>query len=226
MVLVRRAPDGTPVLASAHVDKVLRELEVLRVTRRLVEAAEADLDLLVSGHFAALTLAETERLCDEVGVLDRDVEERALARHLVVRDGSLVEVAHVVELAGVAVLAERLRTHHLRLVSERACGVEIAVRLLRTGDLCDEVVEVAVEFHVGMLGERVGRALDHLVDVGVVPRHALETALLAPRGLLKVRDAPGLLALAEIGLDGHEPVRLEARQPEPARHPHVVQCRR
>ena len=45
---------------------------------------------------AALTLAETERLCDEVGVLDRDVEERALARHLVVRDGGLVEVAHVV----------------------------------------------------------------------------------------------------------------------------------
>ena len=205
---------------------MLRELEVLRVTCRLVEAAEADLNLLVAGHFAALSLAEAERLCDEVGVLDRDVEERALARHLVVRHGGLVEMAHVVEFAGVAVPAERLRPHHLRLVSERAGGVEIAVRLLRAGDLRDEVVEVAAEFRVGMLRERVGRSLDHLVDVGIVPRHALEAALLAPPRLLEVRDAPRLLALAEVGLDGHEPIRLDARQPEPARHLHVVQRRR
>ena len=45
-----------------------------------------------------------------------------------------------------------------------------------------QVVEVTIKFLVGMLRERVGRILDHLVDVGVFPRHALEAALLAPHG--------------------------------------------
>ena len=223
VVLIRRTPDGPEVLASAHVDEVLRELEVLRISSRLVETAEADLDFLVSRSFAALSLAEAERLRNEVGVPGRHVEKRALARHLVVRHGGLVEMAHVVQLACVAVSAERLRAHHRRLVPKRAGGVEISVLLLRAGDLGDEVVEVAVELGIGMLRERVGRAFDDLEDVGVVPGHALEAALLAPRGPFEVRYAPRLLALAEVGLDSHEPVRLDAREPEPARHLHVVQ---
>ena len=48
--------------------------------------------------------------------------------------------------------------------------VEVAVLLLRRGDLRDQSVDVRIEFRVGLHAERVDGALDDLVDVGVVER--------------------------------------------------------
>ena len=76
-----------------------------------------------------------------------------------------------------------------------------------------------------MRRERVGRALDHLVDVGIIERNPLEIAPFARCGVLEVRYARKF-ALLEVDLYRDEPVRLEARQPETARHRHVRHHRR
>ena len=168
--------------------------------------------------------AKAERARDEVGAADGDVEERTLARDLIVGDRGLVHVADVVELVAVVAAAPAGWAHHAVLdvavlvgavvEAERAGGVEVTVGLLRAGDVGDEVVEVLLELGVRMRGERVGRALDDLVHVGVVERDAAEAMPFAPAGRLEIVDAARLLALAEVGLHRHDAVRLEARQPE------------
>ena len=96
VVLGVLAVELVPVGPAALVEEELRLLEVLPVARRAVELDEADLDLLVARHRAAPL--QIEHRADQVGVLDRHVQQRPLARGLEVRDGGLVEVAGVVEL--------------------------------------------------------------------------------------------------------------------------------
>ena len=209
---------------SALVEEVLGLAEVLLVAGGAVELAERELDLLVPGNVLELGRLRAEGPADEVGVLDRHVEERPLAGHPVVGGGGLVHVADVVELVSVRGVAPARRAHHVvhRLAVlvavvevQRARGVEVAVRLLRLGDLGDEVVEVLLELRVGVRGNRVRRALDDLVNIRVVEGNALETASRTLAGQLEVADAAGLLALLEIDLHRHDAVRLEARMPEP-----------
>ena len=178
----------------------------------------------MSGHALDLSGTVSERAVHHVGRLDRHVEELTLARHLPVGDAGLDHVAHVVELVAGARVAPALRPHHPRtgkalhlLHAERARGVEVAVGLLRARDVGDELVEVLLKLRVRVGGERVGRALDDLEDVGVVERATLERALGALRRLAEVGEAPRLLALVEVGLHGDDAVRLEARQPEAGR---------
>ena len=221
---VRRA--RAAVRGAAPVEEVLGELQVARLAGRAVELAEGELDLLVSGHGLELRRAGAERPVDEVGRTDRDVEKRPLPRDLMVGDGRLVHVADVVELVAEVAVAPPRGPHHavVRLAvllpvgeTERAGRVEIAVRLLGLCDQVDQVVKVLLELRVRMRRERVGRALDDLVDVGVVERDPAERAPVARRRVAEVRDA-GVLALAEVGPHRDEAVRLEARQPESRRH--------
>ena len=65
-----------------------------------------------------------------------------------------------------------------------------------------------------MRRERVGRALDDFVNIGVIEGDALEGAFLQLSGAGEVRDAAGLFAFFEVGPDSHEAVGLKARQPE------------
>ena len=220
---------------AALVEEVLGLAEVLLVACGTVELAEGELDLLVAGDELELGRLRAERAAHEVGVPDRHVEERPLARHPVVRGGGLVHVADVVQLVAVGAMAPARRTHHVVhslavLVAvvevQRARGVEVAVGLLRLGDLVDEVVEVLLELRVGMRGERVCRALDDLVNIRVVEGNALETASGALAGQFEVADASSLLALLEIYLNGHDAVRLEARIPEPGADRDVRHLRR
>ena len=75
-----------------------------------------------------------------------------------------------------------------------------------------------------MRRERIRRALDHLIDIRIVERNALEGLILALRGLLEIGNT-SLFTLLEIGLERHEPVRLQPRQPEPVRHFHIRDLR-
>ena len=175
----------------------------------------------MAGHALDLPRTVPERTVHHVRRLDRHVEKRPLPRHAPVGDAGLDHVPHVVELVARARVAPALRSHHLSaretlhlLHAERARGVEVAVRLLRAGDVGDEVVEVLLQLRVGMRGKRVRRALDDLEDVRVVERTALEGPLRALRRLAEVGETSRLLALLEVDLHRHDAVRLEARQPE------------
>jgi hypothetical protein len=65
-------------------------------------------------------------------------------------------------------------------------GVEIAVGLLRGGDLGDGFINPRLELGVGMQRERVRRALDPLVNVRVRPERPAELSLRFSRGDLEI----------------------------------------
>ncbi len=92
--------------------------------------------------------------------------------------------------------------------------VEIAVRLLRRRDLGDQVVEIGVEVGVGAEGERIGRAFDDLVDIGVVVEDAFMVARQPTGGLVEVGDAPGFFTLPKVVGDGDGAVGFQSRRPE------------
>ncbi len=218
--LARRKRTGT-----ALVEQELREAQILFVPRHAVQADESHLGDLMTRPDRAL--AGTERLDEKIGPADRDVQERGLARRHVVRDRGFEEVPEVVELVAVVALARpafRPRPYMRILRVDRARRVQVAVRLLRRGDLGDEVVDVGVELRVGVHVERVGRALDHFVHVRVVERVArrpLVRELLASKRLRGAHEqihAARELALLERRGNARRPVRLHARRPE-----HVVE---
>ena len=97
----------------------------------------------------------------------RDVEQRALAGGLIVRDRGFVQMPEVVQLVAVDLLEDpalRSRPGVRRLRVDRACRVEIPVGLLRRGDLLDEAVDVGFQLGIGVDAQRVGRAFNHFVD--------------------------------------------------------------
>ena len=134
-------------------------------------------------------------------------EQCLLAGAEVVGDGGLEQVAEVVELVAVVAfehpaLGAGPAVRLLRV--DRPRRVDVAVGLLRGGDLRDQAVDVGVELRIRVDVERVGRALDDLVDVGVVERIAggaffERLAAERLRGALEVVDALRALALLERG---------------------------
>ena len=76
------------------VQEELGQLQITFVTRNVVELHQANFDLLMPGHVAPL--ARPEDTFDQVGVLERNIEQRALARGLEMRHSRLVQVPDVV----------------------------------------------------------------------------------------------------------------------------------
>ena len=162
--------------------------------------------------------------------LSRDVQQRSLAGRQVVRDRRFEQVAEVVQLVAVVALeypALRPGPAMRILRIDRARRVDVAVRLLRGGDLRDQAVDVGVELRIGTDAERVRRAFDHLVEVGFVERITGRPLVdvRSPRSTLAARsnifDAARQLALLECGRNAHGAVGLDARRPE-----HVVEMDR
>ena len=139
------------------------------------------------------------------------------------RGGGFEKMADVVEFVTAGEPRPARRAGHARHFLRReqpARRVEIAVRLLRGGDLGNEIVEILVELRVGRDRERVSRALDDLIDIAVVERDALEPALHQSGGLGEVVNAPGLLAALEVVPNRDGAVGLHARRPERVLHMH------
>ena len=101
-----------------------------------------------------------------------------------------------------------------RCARDGARGVEVAVRLLRGGDLGDQIVEVGVQLRVGVDDQRVGGAFDDFEDVRVVEEAAFVVALQSAGRLGKVVDASGFLTLLEIGGDGDGAIGVQTTAPE------------
>jgi hypothetical protein len=135
-----------------------------------------------------LARAGAEGFGGQVGELADDVEQRALARGLEVRDARLDEVARDIQLVAVAQVGPAV----LRL-DELEVGVEVAVVALRLGDGGDEPVELGRERRVGMRGEPVARGLDPFGQIGILPEQAVELALLLARGDLEIVHAAAAL---------------------------------
>ena len=169
----------------------------------------------------------TERLDEEVRCLGGDVQQRGLSGAEMVRNGRLEQVPEVVELVAVVALedpARRARPAMRFLRVDRSRGVDVAVRLLRGGDLRNQAVDIGVQLRIGIDVQRVRRAFNDFVQVGVVERVARRARvfeLLTAERLgraLEVIDALGALALLKRRRDRDLPVRLDPRRPE-----HVVQ---
>jgi len=118
-------------------------------------------------------LAGAERAIEQCRTPERDVEQLAAARRLVVGDGGFVQVPGVVQLVTVDLFLgppRRARPVVGMLGIDGARRVEVSVGLLRTTDGLDEASEVRLHLLVGTDAERVRRPLHDLVQVGVVER--------------------------------------------------------
>jgi hypothetical protein len=106
-----------------------------------------------------------------------------------------------------------------------ARGVDVAVGLLRRGDLCDHPVHVGVELRIGLHVEDVGGPFDHLVEIGIVEGigrrlHVVRLAAQRLRRALEVVHASRLFTLLEGRGDRDLAVGLDPRRPEDVVQPH------
>ena len=178
-------------LRAALLKEILRRLEILFLARRLVEAEKGNLNLLMAGEAAELSLSEAG--ADEIGVLLHDVEQLRLARRLIEGDRGLKHMPVAVELMALLQI--------LPLVVgllDGEVGVQIAVGLLGATDKRDELVRLALELLVGADGQRVGDGLKPLRDVAVLEDHAVELALLLARGNAEVLDRVALFRAGDL----------------------------
>jgi hypothetical protein len=219
LVVLAARPLGA--VGATLVQQELRERQVARVAGHPVELDEAHLGDLVPGPDRLLS--RTKRPVQQLRRPESHVQQAALAGGLVVRHRRFVEVTQVVELVAVHLLADPALITRPAVRAHGVDGpgrVEVAVLLLGGGDLLDETVQVRFQLGIGLDAQRVGGALDHLVDVGVVEgipggRLVLERLALEDLGRsLEVVDPLRLLALLEGERDRHRPVDLDARQPE------------
>ena len=154
----------------------------------------------------------------------RDVEQRSLAGGLVVRDRGLVEVPEIVELVAVVAFefpALRGPTRDAG-ARDRSCApcrgsrpAPARPRSSRSGRRRTRRASDRAD------AQRVRRAFDHLVEVGVVERDtpAASCSSTARRGAPSPRERScrrgrSQLALLEGGRDRHLPVGLDPRRPE------------
>ena len=72
------------VIRAAHVEEEFRLFEIPSVRSRLIEPDERHFDDLVSGRVAPCI--RPERVHDEIGRFDSDVEKRALSGRLIMRN--------------------------------------------------------------------------------------------------------------------------------------------
>ncbi len=194
--------------------KKLAVSRVLSIAGRAVHLHEADLDLLVSRH--VLSALRTERRRDEIGVLDCDVEEGALAGGLKVRDRRFVQMTGVVQLVAAVLVRPTLGAEARRRMRRinRARRHQVAILLLRSRDQLDQRVETRRETRIRHERQRVRCGLNDLVDVGVVEPPPFVRSRLLPRRLLEIRDAAGRVVLLQDVRNRHRAVDRELRRPE------------
>ena len=102
---------------AAGFEEELGELDILFVAGHAIELGEAHFDDLVAGRRDVLVPAEG--IANEVGALEGDIQQRALAGGLVMGDGGLVEVAEVVKLVAARKIAPAHRAPSSRAGARR-----------------------------------------------------------------------------------------------------------
>ena len=210
--------DGLVRLAVGVAGAVLRlvfeemrgELQPARIAGLTVELRKAHFDDLVAGGNAGILAAEV--LVQEFGGLHGHVEQRAVAGRLVIRRGALVEMPQVVRfMAQIRVFQPALPVDPVMRRGIRvhgAEGIQITVRLLRRLHVLNDILHLLLQLGVRVRLERVGRALQKLINIRVVERERRERSVLerrfargaAPHGLggeVEILQSVGLDALLE-----------------------------
>ena len=222
--LVVREAAGVHLFTRARPALVQHELgqrQIAVVARDAIQLRQTHLGDLVTRPDRSP--AGAEGLDEQVRALERDVEQGALARGLIVRGGRFIEVPEVVELVAVVALElppvlprPRVRARGV----DGAGGVEVAVALLRRGDFFDQAVDVGIQLRIRPDAQRIGSALDDLVQVGIVegiPRRLRVLERLVAERLRRpdeILDATGELALLERERNRLGAIGLDARRPE------------
>src|SRR5215470_12879309 len=221
MRLVVLAARASVAVRPASVEHKLGQVEISLLAGSAVKFDQSHLRNLVTGPDRLL--AWTESLSEEVSGLERNVQQRAFARGLIMSHGGLVEMSQVIKLVAVHLLQHpTLRSGPSVRAGGiyRARGVKVAVRLLGRADLRNQSVEISLQLGVGMNTERIRGAFEHFVRIGVVEGvagRALVLERLASErrgGALEIIDALRLFALLEGKGNGHRPIDLDARRPE------------
>ena len=146
-------------------------VEILLLARSKIEFRKSHLGNLVSWHYACLSWLVAHFAHHAVCELAGDVEQRLLARGIVVSHSSLAEVSEIVELmAQVLYLRPSLWTSPSVWVLWVLCAsrVEITVRLLCTANHGNHTVNVSLEFLVRVSLEQITCTFNRLVRVGIV----------------------------------------------------------
>ena len=208
---------GAARLASAFPYEIIREICVFRVSGRLRQFYQRELDLLVAGRREGGRLFYIENVVDQIGVVGHEAQEPVLPRRVAVGDRGLDQVAGAVELV-------------LRAVGEPAFGVYMpeirvevavghAVLLYEVHGVVDDLLELGA----ALLGRQVSDGLHPLRHVGVkedvrlvgvallpAEREGVEAPRLGePPVDVHHRDVPDkeLLFLPETSVDVDIPVR-------------------
>jgi hypothetical protein len=178
---------GPAFMAAAFQQEKPGELQVFALSGDPVQLGEPHFHDLVPRNVPSPVRPEGAE--EELGAFECDLQERPLARGRIVGRRGLVQVAAVVELvalhqAGPALLArEGVRVRRI----DGPVREEVPVLFLGRGDESDEPVQLPVQLPVVVLGEGVGRPLDGLVQVGVVPRMRADVGPLhEARGLAEI----------------------------------------
>ena len=209
------------------VEEVLGLVEIFTVTCHEVEFHESHLGNLMSGHTIHLPLPKSDLAADTVGIADGDVEEVALARGLIVGNGTFEHVAKVVELMaqhldllpalGAMPLVRVLGVHG-------PGGVEVTVGLLSALHNLEHRIDIGHKTLVGIGLQRITGTFDGLIDIGVVERETFHLdvfgvlACQLTRSNLEIAVTARLLTLRKSQGDGHLAAGLKALSPETVTH--------
>ena len=218
------------------VEEELRLLEILGLTRHKVKFCQSHLGNLMTGHTHLLIGTFANLAANAVGVGTRDVEERGLARGLIVGDGTLDHMTEIVELVA-QILDEVPTMFACPLVRMQgihgARSVEIAIGFLGCLHDGDDTVHIDLsrdhvgaamtidgELEVGESLQKVGTAFDGLIDIGIVEGKASDMhrvgidTLQMLGGNLEVAVTSRLLAFGESERHGHLAAGVETLAPE------------
>ena len=116
-----------------------------------------------------LSFIRAEGLAYEIGILNGDIQKGFLACGTIVGDGTLNEMARVIEFMRVYLLPSvaappsaqsRTFVGHTRS--------QIAVRLLSLGNDVNNRVEIVIELGIIVHSERIAGTLDNLIGIGII----------------------------------------------------------
>ena len=201
---------------SRLLDEIVGTVEILLVSRHLIELAQSHLNDGMAARTVNLPFVRTKGLTDQIGILDCHVQERAFARCAVVSDCRLNQMAAVVQFVGVDLFPFRPSPPSAQPVAlVRHTSGQIAVILLCRGNDCNDAVQIVVQLLVVMDCQRIAGTLNHLVRIGVIKRKVTTMlTFLQASGNGKIVETSALLTFPESRGNADGTIDLYTRKPE------------
>ncbi len=130
---------------AALIQKELGKLEIFLLTGYMVQLHQANLDFLMAGDIALFIGAEDP--VDQIGVFQGHIQQGLFPGGLIMGHSGFVQMADVVQFVvnpQVRPAGQALPLGGYALRVDGACGIEIAILLLSSGDFGDQVIQISV----------------------------------------------------------------------------------